>query len=433
MIPGGPLNVFFTTRLFEPAIIKAKSLMLRELQMVMSKTGIIQTRDFIPPELYLEYIDSCFRLVWFGMYREVYMQTGKTSMTNGKLIAMLANVVIPLRFLELIESILTPALIGKDVYLPDESLVRCRKYQPDLSNGLVWGTPISEIVGLYDRYCISVRLSIADRIKMFPGAMTNIPIYEDVPIVSRVIKFFKLDEKQLEVLSQPPSRMPIVCDKFAFDERGYVSTDAEDMKTASLIDRFDALAAEVHDPTDEDYYNFQWFVPFNYNGLEYKDFGRSLAMYLPLHWYTAANLDNRRHTHEFASNDVESPDTYISVRGNAHLDPRSYVGISTICDLRRNEGRLMPYEESELVNYENLIARINLAWYDIGFPSLEDPMYFVQPDWNVKYQFPMLSKHSLTRSTKTGKRQKRGKKGDVNVIGNAHGPTVDGKIDKTGK
>merc|ERR1712151_301482 len=105
---------------------------------------------------------------------------------------MLANVVVPLRFLELIESITTPVIIGKDVFIPDESLVMCCKYRPDLRNGLVWGTPISEVTGLYDRYRVSVRLSIVDRIKMFPGAMTNIPIYEDVPIVSRVIKFFPL-------------------------------------------------------------------------------------------------------------------------------------------------------------------------------------------------------------------------------------------------
>jgi len=421
--------VFFTTRLFESSIAKAKSLMLRELQMVMAKTGILQTRDFIPPELYREYIDACFRLTWFGMYRETYLQLGRTTMTQGKLTAMLADVVVPLRFLELIESIITPVLIGKDVYIPDESLVTCTRYQPDLSNGLVWGTPISDIVGLCDRYCISVRLSIVDKIRAFPGAMTNIPSYEDVPIVSRVIKFFALSEEQKGDLLQPASSMPLEVDDFEFDHKGVVSTDAEDMKTERLIERFDMLAAEVYDPQDEDYYDFQWFVPFVYNGLDYADFGRSLAVYLPLHWYTAGNLDNRKHGADYGQNDVEIPKTYIPLRGNSNLDPRSYVSLSTVSDLRRNEGRLMPYEQSELINYDNILTKINQAWYDIEFPSLADPMFFVQPDWNVKYQFPMLTKNSLTRSTKFGGKQQRNKK-NVQIIGNVHGPTSNGKIDK---
>merc|ERR1712176_121397 len=142
--------------------------------------------------------------VWFGMYREYYLKLGITDMSGGKFSAIAQDLSIPLRFLELIEGILAPVLIGKDVFCPCEQLVRCRQYVVDVNTAVVWGIPVDPIVGLPFRYGFSMRNSVIDRISQFPGAMTTVPAYADLPIVSRVIKFTTLDKLLAKKLDSDP-------------------------------------------------------------------------------------------------------------------------------------------------------------------------------------------------------------------------------------
>lgn len=433
-IPGGPINVFITDELYNDAIVKAKELLLHELSHILMKTGILQTRDFIAPELYLEYIDTCFRIVWFGMYREYYLELGLTDMSAGKFAAIAKNVTMPLRFLELIEGILAPVLIGKDVFCPSEKLVRCRLYNVDINSSIVWGIPVDRVVGLSERYGFTIRNSIVDRISQFPGAMSTVPDYKDLPIVSRIIKFTTLDKAFAEKLVKEPVEpnpdvLPRGKDLFLTIQEE-IETDEASLTHSRLVERYRNICRDIYAPNDENYADIKWFVPFVYNGLPDGDFGRALASYLPLTWATLADVNSRNHGVNFGINSVQLPGTYIPLRGNDRRHPRSYVDLSTICDLRRKEGRLTPLDEDEITNHANLIAAIDQKWFNVSFPSLEDPNMFTQVTWDISYQHPFLAVRSLTRSTKIGTQNKRPLKNKIVKQGNIHGATRDGEIDR---
>lgn len=433
-IPGGPLNVFFTEHLFGEAIRKAKELLITELGHILMKTGILQTRDFIAPELYSEYIDSVVRLVWFGLYRELYLQLGLTDMSAGKFAAIASDVSIPTRFIDLCEGILAPVLIGKDVFCPAESLVRCKKYTVNLDTAVVWGIPVDRIVGLPLRYGFTLRNSIVDRIKQFPGSMSNVPDYKEVAIVSRIIRFDELDDVDklrttLELDPPNPTWPPLPRgDDIFINDLVAIDTSEASLQNPRLCARYREMAENIHDPADVNYGDLQWFVPFVYRDLPDHDFGRSLASYLPLIWRTAADVDSRNHSVNFSFNEVQTPGSYLPARGNDRRHPRTYVDLSTISDLRRKEGRLSPLDEDEVTNRQNLIQAIDKAWYDNNFPSLEDPNLFVQTTWDLAYQHPFMAVKALTRSTKIGAQGKRPKK-NARRQGNIHGATKEGLID----
>lgn len=426
--------MFFTTELFEEAIIKAKELMLHELSHILMKTGILQTRDFIAPELYREYIDSCFRAVWFGLYREYALKLALTDMTVGKFLAITSDFAMPLRFIELIEGILSPVLIGKDVFCPSMELVTCHLYEVDENSAIVWGIPVDPVIGLYLRYGFSIRHSIKDRINQFPGAMAFVPSYEHVPIISRVIRFDELSDDDARLLTDDPpipARPAQVQGIDAFEQVfGEIEMDEANLTHERLVQRYRELAAEMFEARELNYADLKWFVPFVYAGMPEGDFGRALASYLPLTWSTRADVNSRNHGVTFSQNGVQTPGTYIPFLGNDRRHPRSYVDLSTISDLRRKEGRLTPVDEDEMSNRANLIAAIDAKWFTSDFPSLEDPNMFTQITWDLSYQHPFLSARSLTRTTKVGLNNKRPNKGRVVKQGNIHGPTKDGEIDR---
>lgn len=425
------MNVFFTDKLFGEAITKVRELLLFEYNHILMKTGILQTRDFIAPELYAEFIDASIRLIWFGMYREYYLELGLTDMTVGKYNAIREQVLIPVRIIELCEAILAPILIGKDVFCPSEKLVRCRYYTNVGNASVVWGIPVDPVVGLALRYGFSLRNSIVDRINQMPGAVSTAVEYQELPIVSRVIRFEDLSEdesKLLDAQAEPIAPVPLPRDNAVFRVNAtQVQMTEQSLTHTNLCRRFRVMCQAIYRPEEFNYGDVKWFVPYVYNGIDFGDFGRLLSVYLPIVWKTDADIDSRDHGMTFGRNDVQIPNTYISVRGNDRRVPRSYVDLSTLSDLRRKEGRLSPPDNDEQSNRDNLITCIDRCWFENNFPSLEDPNYFVQVSWDISYVHPFLSVRSLTRTTKTGLNHKRQPK-KVKTQGNIHGATTEGKI-----
>jgi len=433
-MPGTPFNIFFTEHLFGEAIEKSKELMLTEMNHLLMRTGVLQTRDFIPPELYLEYIESCIRLVWFGMYREDLINLGLTDMTPGKYNALKNELSIPTRFIDLIEGIISPVLIGKDIFVPAELLVRCKYHTVEHASSIVWGIPVDDVVGLPRRYGFSMRNSIVDRIKQFPGAMSFVPDYADVHISNRVIRFLNpVDDNFAPLLHDEPAEpihaaLPQGDPSFIIvdDE---VDCSEESLRGSELVERYSELCTNIYEADENDYSGMNWFTPFVYASLQEGDFGRALAAYLHLVWVTNADINSRNHGATFGHNQVQLPGSYFPFRGNDRRHPRSYSGLSTLSDIRRKEGRLTPPDTDEINNRNTLIASIEQAWYRSEFPSIEDANKFVQITWDLTYTHPFMLVKSLTRSTKVGKKVGKNTR-KTKIQGNIHGATTSGQIDK---
>lgn len=437
---GNGINLFFTKKLFSQSIKRAKNIAILDLRRILIKTGILQTRDFILPEMYVEIVDTIARMVWFCLYRDTAIEAGLTDMTTGKLIGLTDNLVLPTRLIDLFVSVLSPVLIGKEVFLPDISLVKCNYFEKLTNASFVFGTSVGAPLPLALRYGIPFRLSIFDRIGEFPGAMSSLREFEYIHVNNRVIVFKPLSQADKELISDQ-SKPYLASQKGGADIVSHsdeVNCAVEDYSIPAMDNRLKQLSDQLYEVHHcSNYDELEWFVPYTYHRLvDYNDLGKLFGSYLHLVWHTEANIDSRRISVLDGLNDVEVHESFIPLRGNYLSTPNSINSLISLKHLRFNEGRIrLPYQNDDEVE-GNILNVFDLNFYNREFPSLDDPLLFLQHDWNIPAESPFFpTQFKATRWIRTALKSTIGRTNvdQVNVQGNVHQATKEGKLSRSSK
>lgn len=434
---GNGLDLFFTKNLFSQSITRAKRLACEEFRRILIKTGILQTRDFILPQAYLEMVDVICRLTWFCLYRESALELGVTDMTKGKLFGLTGSLKIPARIQELFVGVLSPVVIGRTVLCPDESLVRCVEYVGLEHGPLIFGTVVGGIFPLARRYGIPLRLGVFDRIAQFPGAMVSVSEFDEslVLVVNRVIQFKSLTDREVEDLQKSDNApYPVVmANPTPMDKVQFEVPDADGYTVPAITNTMEKLLDERFDVCHSDLTHDKWFVPFTYAILANEmDLGKLLGSYLHLVWKTMGNINTRRITARCCLNDVEIDRSYLPFRGNHSASPNGVSMYTSLVQLRLSEGKVaLPYESDAHVRGHIMVV-LDAVWNDLEFPSLDSPFTFVQVDWPLLKDSPFLpNTFKLTRYIRTALKQKnanQSKRNKAKVQGNVHQATIDGKL-----
>lgn len=435
---GNGIDIFFTKRLFRESITRAKRLACEEFRRILIKSGILQVRDFILPQAYVEIVDCIVRLTWFCLYRESSLELGITDMTKGKLLGLTKSLKIPSRIQEMFVGVLSPVLIGRTIMCPDESLVRCEEYVGLEQGPLVFGTVVGGILPLARRYGIPLRLGVFDRLAQFPGAMSSVSEFDEelVLVTNRVIKFKSLTREEVVLLRGANNRpfavelanpIPMEANEFV------VPAEPDGYSVPAITNTMSELLNARHPVNHEDLNRLKWFVPHSYARLfDEMDLGKLLGSYLCLVWCTRGDVDSRRITADCTLNDVELPETFLPWRSNHSVIPPGVTMYTSLITLRLNEGRIaLPYETDDIVR-NSIMVVFDAAWNAKEFPSLDDPLTFVQPDWPLSANNPFVPHtFKVTRYIRVALKQQNARNATrhkAKVQGNVHQATVNGQL-----
>lgn len=395
------LNIFITNRLFGPAIEKAKRLALQDLRECVATTGIIQTRQFVPPEAWLEFIDSIFRVVWFCLYRDYLEYEGlNESMSFGKLSGITSKCVVPSRILDLAIHVLSPVIFKTEIFIPSPELVPCIQFENLSEIAPVFSVALGPCDPLALRYGVNLRVGMINVVKNLPGAMSSLTPFkvDEVFPVLRCILFRdkEMDDEGEEVplvefdYPEIESKIEVATIK---DNRA-IPMDVRDMSVPAYLERTARLNEHFFPLGLADYEaisDYAWFIPFAYSRIECEqNLANTLAVYLPLVVVTNDDLNSagvRLQTLEtdFGLAGTFRPSFMNSLRGD-------FVAscMQSIKSLRTKEGRLMPRFDTNDEVFGILRRMIVGGWKDLTFPSLDSQYVWTQPDWLLPSDSPFF-------------------------------------------
>jgi len=410
--------------MFGPSIEKAKRIAIRDLRECVASTGILQTRQFVPVEAYIELVDSVFRLVWFALYREYLEQEGLNgTLSPGKLLAMCQKTRIPTRIYELAIHTLSPVLMKTEVFIPAQELVTCRTFSNLENVTPVFSVTLGPLDPLCSRYGISMRVGMIRVMNNLPGLMTMVsPIHiSSVFCVLRVIKFAR-PEGDWTALERDVIDNNIMEEPFA-DVRP-VNVGEQMMTAPNFVARADELELELFPDGVADYGNVhesKWFCPYIYTRAENHHHSYTMACYLPLIIYTMDDVELNGIRADTLRNDIDLDDSFTPSFANS-LNRDFGAGImQALKSLRIKEGRLTPIFETHDEVYGILRAMIVKGWKDISFPELDSMYAWLQPDWMLPSDSPFFPYTiKWTRQVRNELRAKRNVKEDETLQVNPH-------------
>lgn len=388
------LNVFFTNKLFGPGIDKAKRLALIDLRECMATTGIMQTRSFYPPEVYVEYIDAVFRVVYLSLYRDYLETVGRNqTLSHGKLAAITGKVAIPNRIYELAIHTLSPVILKTEIFIPSIELVECRTYTNLSEDTYMFGTTLGVTDPLAMRYGITLRTGYLYLMKNLPGAMTYVTPFKshEVYFVLRTILFKERTDNRNKDFND---EIDMDIEVGVIEDDSEIDTTMESLHGRTYIDRCENLLNDLFpdDAADFDFVSDEkWFVPYVYSRItEQISVVNAVTTYLPLVIYTADNIERNGITFTTLDVDIDVPSTYIPVFTNSlRLDFGAAI-IQSLKALRIKEARLMPRFETGAEVFGVLRLMIIENWKEVSFPALDDIYTFTQPDWNLPTTSPLF-------------------------------------------
>lgn len=380
--------------MFGPSIEKAKRLALIDLRECMASTGILQTQSFYPPEVYVEYVDSIFRVVWLTLYRDYLETIGlNQTLSHGRLVAITSKMSMPNRVYELAIHTLSPVILKTEIFIPSIELLKCRSYDNLTSKTFLFGSTLGTIDPLAARYGITLRTGFLHLMKNLPGAMTFVtPLKSsEVYFVLRTVLFRKrknndninFNKKIDMTIELSPERKADVIETTDASLKGqpYVT------RCSRLVnDLFPEGAADIDVISDH-----KWFIPYVYSRIQEEiNLVNALSTYLPLVVYTGENIEVNGINRETLDVDIDQEDTFLSVFTNS-LNSNFGPGImQSIKSLRIKEARLAPRFETGAEVFGILRLMILKAWKDVSFPALDSIFTFTQPDWKLPSTSPLF-------------------------------------------
>jgi len=403
---GSNLNVFITNRLFGPAIEKAKRLALQDLRECVASKGILQTRQFVPVEAYVEFVDSIFRLVWFCLYRDYFEMEGiNQTMTVGKLAGLTAKCPVPTRVYELAIHCLSPVIFKTEIFIPSPELVRCREFEELSEIAPVFAVTLGPCLPLGVRYGVNLRVGMIRLMDDLPGAMTALTVYkiDNVYPVLRNVMFRSLEfqnsngvyiqNKQISLL-QGIRQINLALEVNLIPDDREIPTDVDAMSAPHYIERVAELNEELFPPGPADFEHLAdhaWFVPFVYSRIETEqNMACTMSCYLPIVVYTADNVRLNGIRADTLETDFGAPGTYRASFLNALRTDFVAACMQSIKSLRIKEGSLMPRYESGDEVFGVIRSMIVNSWSSLTFPSLDSQFQWTQPEWTLPSDSPFF-------------------------------------------
>jgi len=405
---GTSINAFFTKHMFGPSIIRAKRLAFDDLMECVATSGILQTQTFILPEVYLEMVDSIFKLTYLCLYRSFLDTQGlNEGLTHGKLVGLCGYLSVPARIYDLAIHTLSPVVMSNNLFIPSPELVRCNHYPNLEEETFTFFSSIGPTFPLANRFGIPLRVGFALVMKSLPGAMislTPLQTHEVYPVL-RNFCFLELPEEfdfeaedRINLTLEHNPRGPAAQLLWTAREapRNAQRNELTDVTAYRL--RHTEIKNMCYPPTSLDdlgddafISDQQWFVPHVYWRMrtEY-DFSVNLAAYLPLVVTTDDDLNMSGIRPVTLISDVARQGSYQAAVTNAVRSDFWAHAMHSLKDLRTKEGRILPRFETWSQIRGSLIQQIRKFWKSISFPSLDDVNTFQQPSWLIPSDAPFF-------------------------------------------
>lgn len=377
--------------MFKDSIIKAKKLAVTDLRECISTTGIYQTRAFIPVEAYVEFVDSCFRLIWFCLYRDYLESEGlQENFSYGKLLYITTRLNLPQRIYDLAIHTLSPIILKTEVFIPSPELVKCTQYIELEECAPFFSVTLGKPDPLCSRFGLVFRIGMINVLKNLPGAMTKPVIFrtDEVYFVLRNILFLSMKDNmeeevaQLDLLiEQPPSFVDTP-----------VPQEDEDFTPAKYVEHCDNVVTLLY-PDGlahfEHTHDHKWFIPYVYSRIvDENSFVNALSTYLPLVILSDDDIELSGIRESTLLNDFGLPGTYHPSFVNSIRRDFSAACMQSIKSLRIKECKIAPRFETHEEIY-GIIRRVVIThWKDLEFPNLDSQYQWVQPDWTIPTDSP---------------------------------------------
>jgi len=354
----------------------------------------MQTRAFYPPEVYVEYVDSIFRIVWFCLYRDYLETTGlNQTLSHGKLAGLAAKMSIPNRIYELAIHTLSPVILKTEIFLPSVELVNCISFVNLTESTYLFGTALGALDPLAARYGITLRTGFLHLMKNLPGAMTYVTPFSssEVYFVLRTILFKKrANNKHLDFNTKIDMTIEIA----PTERDDAIETADESLRGTYYIDRCDLLSETLFPDVDADVEDIaaeKWFVPYVYTRIQEEiTLVNALTTYLPLVIHTAEDIEVNGINRQTLDVDIDVPGTYLPLFTNSLRSDFGAGIMQSIKSLRIKEARLAPRFETGSEVLGQIRLMIIKAWKDVTFPALDSIYTFVQPEWNLPSTSPLF-------------------------------------------